>query len=949
MALSSGSGRLLRSRLSTALIASLLLPASPWAIAQVVETPTDAVMDSMAGSAAATADSEDARDLDEVAPASEAPAASGDAPVELEAMTVTGSRIRRTQVEGPAPVTVLTARDFQTRGFATLYDALRTLNQSTGVVEGELSQQGFTPNGRFVDLRGMGPNYQLILLNGRRLADYPQSYGGIANAVSLSAIPLAAVERVEVLSSGASSIYGSDAVAGVINIITRSNYEGDEVNVRGGATSRGGGESHRLQWLGGKRIDALHLTYAAEYLKRDAILGRDRDFMDSFRDIPNGTDPVLAGTGLILRNFNTGRNEWPDGLAATCSRFAGFEANTVDGSCSYPGHPGTQSIRNGLESVSGYLSGTYFFDNNLQAFGDLHVSRGRAHMAPATQSWFSDVFYDPNYDAPMAIARNFATHEIGGFADRAVRTDETAVSAAAGLRGTLMEDRFGWSLTASHSMFEVETRQPVFVTRALQDFFLGPSQGVSPEGFAIRPVDTARLLNPLTPAQFAQLNITADNHADTAVSQVAFEMNGELLELPFGPLDMAAVVEAARQSYAMEPDARLHPDYTGPDRAYNLTDTYGRGDRNRFAVGGEFRAPLLPSLKGTLAGRYDHYDDVTDVDGAATWSTGLEWRPLEPLLVRGTYGTSFRAPDMHFVFAGRSGFFGNIVDEYFCRLDGVDPTSPACLQDASYSYQTTGTRQGSYRLEEEKGRSTTLGVVADIVEGMSLSMDWYKLRLEGGVSDITPEELMRNEADCRIGTRRDGSPVDVNSTECQHYLSLVTRPDPLAPVTAIRPYPINQSMQKTSGLDVNWRYKVETRIGEINANLGWTHVLDFASRQFDDGEVKDQRDNRYYQSFRSRINWTAQWERDSWSAGLYGYRWGSFPRWDTSSRTAPYIVWNGNVQKRLGDRASVGLYVTNLFDKLAPQDSSYSRYPYFSEAFSPIGRELFLQFDYKLN
>lgn len=949
MAHSFGFGRLPRSRLSSALIATLLLPASPWVVAQTVTSPADAVMDSMTGSLPATYDSEEARALDDVALETDASAVPGEAPTELAAMTVTGSRIRRTQVEGPAPVIVITAKEFEARGFNTLHDALRTLNPSPGVVQGELSQQGFAPNGRFVDLRGMGPNYHLILLNGRRLADYPLSYGGVANAVSLSAIPLGAVERVEILSSGASSIYGSDAVAGVINIITRNAVEGDELSIRGGVTTQGGGESHRLNWLGGKRVEALHLTYAAEYLKRDALLGLDRDFMDSFYDIPSGTDPNLAGSGVILRNFNTGVDEWPDGLAATCARFAGFEADAAAGSCTYPGHPATQSIRNATESLSGHVSGTYFFDNNLQAFGELHVSRSRSHMAHATQSWFSDVFFDPNYNVPMAMARNFASNEVGRFEDRAVRTDESALSAAFGLRGTLADDRFGWTLTASHSMFDLATRQPVFVARALQNFFLGPSQGDSPEGFPIRPVDTSRLFNPLTPAQYSQLNIDTRNNADTAVSQLAFEVNGELFELPFGPLDMAAVLEGARQTYAMEPDPRLHPDYTGPDRAYNLTDTYGRGERNRFAAGGEFRAPLLPSLKGTLAGRYDLYDDVTDVNGAATWSTGLEWRPLDPLLVRGTYGTSFRAPDMHYVFAGRSGFYTNIVDEYACRQAGVDPTSPACQQGTNYSYQISGTRQGSYRLEEEKGRSTTFGMVVDVVDGMSLSADWYKLRLEGGVSDITPEEVLRNEADCRIGTRRDGRPVDINSSDCQHYLSLVTRPDPAAPVSAIRPYPINQSLQKTSGIDVNWRYQMETRMGKVNANLGWTHVLDFVSRQFDDSEVKDQRDDRYYQNFRSRLDWTAQWERDSWTAGIYGYRWGSFPRWDTSGRTAPYIVWNGNVQKRLSDRASIGLFVTNLFDKLAPQDSSYSRYPYFSEAFSPVGRELFVQLDYKFN
>ena len=175
----------------------------------------------------------------------------------LDRIVVTGSRIKRAEVEGPAPVTIVTADQIEKEGYATVYDALNSLSQFTGTVQNELNQGGFTPNASFLNLRGLGPGYQLVLINGRRTADYPLPYNSQSNAVNLANIPAAAISRIEVLSGGASAIYGSDAVAGVVNIILKTNYEGDELNLRVGTTTQGGGDSSRLQWVGGKTGDAV--------------------------------------------------------------------------------------------------------------------------------------------------------------------------------------------------------------------------------------------------------------------------------------------------------------------------------------------------------------------------------------------------------------------------------------------------------------------------------------------------------------------------------------------------------------------------------------------------------------------------------------------------------------------------------------------------------------------
>ncbi|WP_447730608.1 TonB-dependent receptor plug domain-containing protein [Pseudoxanthomonas suwonensis] len=249
----------------------------------------------------------------------------------LDRVTVTGSRIKRVEIEGPAPVTVITADDIEKQGFSTVYDALNTLTEFTGSVQNELNQNGFTPNASFLNLRGLGPGYQLVLVNGRRTADYPLPYNSQSNAVNLANIPTSAVERIEVLSGGASAIYGSDAVAGVVNVILKTNYEGDLLTARAGTTTRGGGDSGRLQWIGGKVGQRWSLTYAAEYLAREEIFASQRDFMDSYRDDPS-VDPEdavatigirmrdrLVGTGLASYIYPQGKPRPPPAPASASS------------------------------------------------------------------------------------------------------------------------------------------------------------------------------------------------------------------------------------------------------------------------------------------------------------------------------------------------------------------------------------------------------------------------------------------------------------------------------------------------------------------------------------------------------------------------------------------------------------------------------------------------------
>src|SRR5690606_6602497 len=210
-------------------------------------------------------------------PAERTTSASSD-PATLDRVTVTGSRIKRAEIEGPAPITVISRVDMEREGHQTVFDALQTLTQNSTDVQSEMFTSSFTPNASVINLRGIGPGYSLFLINGRRMAEYPQPYNSQSNFTNAAAIPSAMIERIEVLAGGASAIYGSDAVAGVVNVVLRENLEGDELRLTGGTTTQGGGSSGNIQWTGGRTGDRWNITYSLEHLERRPIYGTQRDF-----------------------------------------------------------------------------------------------------------------------------------------------------------------------------------------------------------------------------------------------------------------------------------------------------------------------------------------------------------------------------------------------------------------------------------------------------------------------------------------------------------------------------------------------------------------------------------------------------------------------------------------------------------------------------------------------
>lgn len=921
---------------------------------------------------AGTAFAQDATDQE-----AEQPAQASEDTTELDRITVTGSRIKRAEIEGPAPITIITRQDLEREGHVTVFDALETLTQNSTDVQGEMFANGFTPNASVINLRGIGPGYTLFLLNGRRMAEYPQPYNSQSNFVNVAAIPSAMVERIEVLSGGASAIYGSDAVAGVVNVVLRENMEGDAVRLMAGTTTMGGGDTGHIQWTGGKSGERWSLVYALEHLEREPIFGTQRDFIDSVFDNPGNPNPspALALIALNLLDFGPDAPMQPGHAAyypgeEVCNRFGyrTFDSPTRGLICGPDDDAALQTIRNKQSNSSGYLYGTFDFDNGNQFWASAFGWDSEAIQSGGTEWWgntidvHSGLFYEPTLGTIVQLQRIFRPEEYGGLDAVASKYSERATELATGFRGTMFNDRFDWDVTLAQSRYKYKNDRPRLLAQSVHDLFLTEVEGVMDPFFGAYPVFNMNFdawHSPVTPEQYRAMSTRVVNRGESTATTASFTLSGDLFELPAGPLGFASVLEWASQEYDLNADPRILPSYPvdAPDKPLNLTGTGGGGERDRYALGVEFSVPIVESLRATIAGRYDLYDDITAVDGAPTWQAGLEWRPVDRLLLRANYGTSFRAPDMHYVFAEQSGSFSGILDEYACRSAGRTYSECAAEPLTNESYTAFGIRQGNPNLKEETGKSWTAGFVLDLIEGMSVSADYYSIELKDQVGDITNAWILQQEADCRLGVQRNGDPAnfDLNSSFCQEILGRITRLDaPGTPndqrVEEIVRGPTNRAYREVEGIDATFRYQMNTdRWGSFNTQLAYSHILSSETQERFDTPRINWRDHMQNFEHRSRVRGAITWQYNDWTTTLFGLRYGSIPNWAETSRLKPFITYNFNIGKQITNDLKVTLLINNVLNNTHIKDSTHTSWPYFNYwgGQSPIGREAFIQVDYR--
>lgn len=902
----------------------------------------------------------------------------------LDTVTVTGSRIKRAEIEGPAPVTVITRDDIDREGFQTVADVLSSLTQNTTrTFGGELATNSFTPNASLVNLRNLGPGYTLTLVNGRRLADYPQPYNrDFSGIVNVGSIPSSIIERVEILAGGASAIYGSDAVAGVVNLVLRKEHDGDMVRTTVGSTTEGGGDSVDFEFSGGKSGDDWSLTYALQYRYVEPVYAFQRDFLDDNRDGPAGQAATPSLTLLIAnQGQGGGGRQLANPTAAQCAAFGFVEAvhSSRGPMCGSFNINATRSIQNKSEALSGYIFGERSF-GDVEVWGSLMAYDSNSLSSNGTEFWGtaadpflvgasgarSSLYYDPQFDTVVQLQRILTPQEIGSLEGAGAEYDEQSFEAAFGVRGTVFDDNYDWDFTVSHAKYEFERNRNKLFAKGIRDYYLGENLGFLANGTPIYQLNLDRWFTPLTNEQYRQFAGVIKDRSNTDATQASFTLSGDLFELPAGPVGGAAVLEFASQSLDLQTDARLNSLRPIDEETFFGIGGSGniKGDRDRYATGVEFRIPVFSMLTATLAGRYDKYDDQTQVDDAVTYNGGLEFRPFEPLLLRANYGTSFRAPDLSLLYAEGSAGFSSTVDRYACRA-GVGPGAAQGPRDLTAcnvagdptNYQMRSAVSGNLNLEEEEGESFTYGLVWDIVDNLSFSADYYRIKLENAAAAQSLGTILDAEANCRLGTFPNGQPYpnDINSTFCRNIIALVQRQS--APGTSadqqivnVALGAINQAITDTSGIDSAVNYRLETDgAGVFALNLAYTVVLTDRYAENPDDDIIDNRDNPLYNIQRSRVRGSLGWAYGDWTTTLYGQRYGSVGNFAGTRRLPPWMLYNVSVSKRFTENVIGTFVVNNVLDNNFREDATEAAYPFFEYASGadPIGRSFYLRAEYR--
>ncbi|MBS0591134.1 MAG: TonB-dependent receptor [Proteobacteria bacterium] len=885
---------------------------------------------------------------------------------ELKSVVVTGSLIPRAQIETASPTVTITAADIQKQAFATVYDALKALPMANGGVQGNQYSGGFTQGAQTISLFGLPANFTLILLNGKPMSQYPLAYNGTGSITDLSNIPAAMIDHIDIVPGGNSAIYGSSAIAGVVNIVLKEKMEGVDMSFRVGGYTDGGGQSQRLQLSGGGSWGNLDYLWSLELLNQQPIFAGQRDWTKSLYSNPslNGAPVVPSRSFLIAYINSAGRAVYQDPGSATCAPLSYLYNNTTSYAyrpgrgyyCGTTGQYQATSLLNENKSGSAYTNLVYHINENTDAYAQIlfNSAAPKYNIGGAFQFWESNenalapnngYFWNAKTNQIELWQHLVAPEEYGGGTAGGAETDYSrSYNVAAGFRGALGTN---WTYDAyyTRSQQNVTASYMHFKKSAIDKYYLGPQMGTY-YGYPVYSPDKSKLYTPLTPATFNQLAARVDNSQEQWTQSLNLIVtNNSLFTLPAGDVGVAGTVQAGSEA--------LHQnvaDLIASGDALGLTGSHANGTRNFYGVGGEMRVPVTSWLTGDLSGRYDSYRFSGNSASKFTYKLGIEIRPMDNLLLRANYATAFRAPDMRDLY-NATGYYTSVTDYWQCRLAGFGPTTYQKCPD--YSDQIFGNSGNNGKLDNITAKTLTYGFVYTPVDRLTLKVDYQRVSIKNEVQQISLDTVLQSEADCRIGKTVGGATIDPNSAICKYYESLIAR----APADAkanpyhlltVSSYPINAATESESGIAASLDYVWDMdRYGSLTFNANYYVEFKHLIQQFPTDPVINVYHDMRYSDWKSTFTGAVTWNIGNWSTTLYNQRYGSIPNAAQNGKLPPWILYNGSVTYHFSDDAALSLRVNNIFSTKPPLDKTQSSFPYFNTYnYNVYGRAVWAEFGF---
>jgi iron complex outermembrane receptor protein len=750
-------------------------------------------------------------------------------PQSLERVEVTGSNIKRVTTETVAPVEVITREQIQRTGQQSIADVLRTLPANQGGSFGESFSNSFAPGASGISLRGLGQKTTLVLLNGRRVAGYGFAQNLQDSFVDLNSIPSSAVERVEILKDGASAIYGSDAIAGVVNVILRRDFKGLEANLGGGHTKGGNDRSFSLTGgygdLGSNKFNVFGVLdyYGRDLLQQsDIAYGATRDMRGyqggrnfqsltgggtwqqltatnatttTFRAISGCTGTVMTGPQAVAAGLITPANAATQGAATNtfCTKNFADQFTVL---------PGTDRL--------GFLGrGTYEVNADTTGFLELGLSRTKTEQrfqAPffagttgltQTAAGLRPFPYNVNF-APGVAGNPFTTNGRfnGVLSDMGTRDQEITSDSARVVAGIKYVIK-GWDLESALTYSRNEVTADFFnrITLAGTSALFGIPTTPQPP-IPLATTSRYNLDNPAANSAAVRDSFRANFSRVSKSELSAFDTKASTefgdVRLPGGPLALAVGIEARQEKLKDNPADIAR---TGQILGQGITATDGK--RNQQAVFAELGLPLLKTLEGQLAVRYDNYSDY---GSSTTPKVGLKFTPNDSIAVRAAWGKGFRAPTLPEISPSVATFFTTVIDPQ----DGV-------------SRQISGVFAGNPNLKAETSKSATFGIVFEPIKNASVSLDWYRIDWRNVVASPSLQSIVN--ASCPTGP--------VGTTPCPSTATVLRDPATNQVVTVTSNYQNLQS-RVTNGADLDARIKIPTEgNGTFGVRSNVTYVNSF--------------------------------------------------------------------------------------------------------------------------